>query len=135
MGAGNPPVAGADAREQGTPLVVARDRGPLARIRAPRRGSPGCGPNGPRPHASFPSEPRAFGTRTHVVLTVERRKMADVVATRTVGAALVAARIDPRQSSPILRTARDSTAPGPDNQPGDGAPSRVKVPANWRIPW
>ena len=96
-GAGNPAVAGTDVREQGTSLVVARDRGPLARIRAPRRGSPRCWPTARAPMPRSQASPRGVGARTRVVFTVERREMADVVATRTVGAALVAARIDPRQ--------------------------------------
>ena len=129
MRAGNPTVAGTDVREQGTPLVVARDRGPLARIRAARRGSPGCGPTARDPMPRSQARLRAFGTQTRVVFTVERREDGRCRRNshrrgRPCGG--------PYRSPPNRRAyfapRAISTAPGPDNQPGVGAPSRVKSP-------
>ena len=124
MGAGNPPVAGTDVREQGTPLVVARDRGPLARIRAPRRGSPGRGRVARTP-CLVPK--RAPGLRYANARRVHGRTPGDGRCRRNshrTGRPCGGPYRSPPKSSRILRTARDSTAPGPDNQPGDGARPR-----------
>ena len=96
QGSGQP--AGRRRRREGTRHAVGRPPGPRAAGPHPRPQArlPGMRASSPHPILRSQASPGP-SVRTRVVFTVERRRMADVVATRTVGAALVPARIDPRQ--------------------------------------